>query len=228
MSQSSTELMPITLLVKSLFSTMKYPYRSIAWVAGFTLGFFATLSGFAQTGVNVVPELKGCKLGITLGEFHDKMFGADSDYWGTDRHALGWYMFVAPEAEMIAPRSVAGATLGGGPAMISFRFQKADDKKKSVLYYIDATFVSSAAEVILQGLTEKFGEPIDKRAIEKANTLGAKIAGFRAVWALSDQKYAIRLDSIGDRSDHGSLVILDIKLSSEVQKKAAARGASDL
>jgi hypothetical protein len=168
----------------------------------------------------VVPELKGIKLGITLEQFHDLVYGpedyndvlkvtgkrptspTDADsYWGADRGEKGWSMFVASRGR-IPP------TIGGEEADIQCLFKKAtDSKKNSTLYTILAQFPASVADAVLEGLKNKYGPPAKLDEVSKSNRMGVQIKGYRALWYFQNNRFVISLESVGVEMEKASLTV---------------------
>jgi hypothetical protein len=197
-------------------------------------------SVFGQNA-DVIPDLKGLQLGITLEQFHDIAYGhgefsrivvgafgrpkqvpgGPQDYWGGEAGERGYVMGLTRISKI-------PSTLGGKPAEIMYFFKKdVAIKKQSVLYTIIATFPTSASDAVLQGLTQKYGEP-KVTETTKTSHMNVTVKGYWAKWSLSDGRYSIDLESIGDRIDEARLLIVNNSVLNDVTAKEKEAQSKDL
>ena len=200
---------------------------------------------FGQT-TDTAPDIKGIRLGMTLEQVHDLVWGkvdnpgyaldvrtgvnkpvADdpSSYWGADLNEYAYYLRLEPTdtTQNVSP------TLGGSSADFLFVFRKnVTDKRKSVLYDIQIDFDADKVSGVLSGLTEKYGKTDDVSASVKGNLFGAVKSSYTADWTLSKGQYRMSLESLGDKVGRAKLRLYIQKIMTEVVDLKAKNTAKDI
>jgi len=190
------------------------------------IGLASTL--FSQ---NVVPDIKGFTLGMTmeqcmikkLGEEEYKQELARSEvnhslgsnfYWGISRgNPNVCHLFLGTPIGSKQKK----ITIAGADANIFGLFKVETPKSESILYTVLATFSSSVSDAVLEGLIEKYGNPTSKELTEKSNRMGAKFSGVEATWKIGAH-YTITFQSIGSKVDESSITISDDHIANEISK----------
>jgi hypothetical protein len=106
----------------------------------------ATAYGQEKPVVQVAPELKGVRVGMTMEKFLKTEAGKDTG----QPHDAGTMGLII----------VAESSVGGVPARMTYAF----DKSTSAIYNIQAVFHASSAVPVAQGLSEKYGKLTSKGA----------------------------------------------------------------
>jgi hypothetical protein len=185
------------------------------------IGLASTL--FSQ---NVVPDIKGFVLGMTMEQGLIKKMGEDEYrrelsmareslgadfYWGS-RGANPNVTLFSLAATTNRPTTIAGAK-----ANIIGKFKVETPKSESILYIVYATFSNSVSDAVFEGLVEKYGNPTSKKLIEKSNRMGAKFSGVEAMWKIGG-RYTILFQSVGSKVDESDLSIFDDSIMDRISK----------
>ncbi len=193
---------------------------------------------------NVVPDIKGFALGMTMeqclirhkGESSYKeelaaRFNGDSYYWGSVseinplRCFLKFSRFSPAEGRSKGGDDIAGnfpngeqITFAGSMVEIQALFKTNFPKSNSTLYYLCVDFSKDNFEVVFEGLVKKYGTPTKTENVEKVNGLGRKFSGVNASWTLASGKYEITLESLGDTTEKSKLTMMDMLILSQISE----------
>ncbi len=159
----------------------------------------------------VIPDLKGVRLRMSVSQVQTMMKTREAPF---------------PVGSSTLALSVT-TTVGGAVAKVYYSFEKPKDPSAApTLFRIIATFSTSAASPVLDGLKQKYGSPSKFEEVTKSNRMGAKFSGFEAEWTLG--KYRISLDSPGSKVDEASLHIYDYDRAARLTQQSQKARSKDL
>jgi hypothetical protein len=182
-----------------------------------TLTLALSLTALAQT--ELVPELKGDKLGITLKEWaaNHKIDPANS----IKVNEFDLVVFTSPEAGN-------AITIAGTEAVVYYVFKRnLQSQGDSVLFAIRATFSKLAANTVAAGLEDKYGKPTSTATKEMRTRMNVPIESIHTTWKLPNDNL-ILLESVGDNIDTARLTMTNLINMREVQKLKTKAASTDI
>jgi hypothetical protein len=176
------------------------------------VGLFSSKVIFAQSQpLNITPDFKGVKLGTTFGEVAKRFWGGTADAVLKNNP-----MIEATKSRIkITPSAFATSnfesTIVGGPARVSFLFERnPNDMANSLLYDIRVDFRKSDVLMVMDGLIEKFGE-------SKKNEDGSPM------WIFGEGRYTYTLSSYRYKDETGIYIIDEV-----IQKRMGPKYDADM